>query len=130
MLLTREAAPPMALLLLPLMIAGMMQALQGGQIEPMLWALALIAVLVAPVIALFQLQARIVEIEVTPPLVGLRTAWEVAKGAQTPFSQIGNLRADASGVYFAWSRQAVELTASDWRDPLLVRKALAEAHHA
>ncbi len=130
MLLTRESASPIAVLLLPLMVVGMTQSLQGGQIPPLLWILVGLVAALSPLIALFRLQTRIVEIVVSPPLVGARSAWQVARGVPMPFSSIGNLRTDAQGLYFSWSQQALELDAYDWRDPLALRDALAEAQRA
>ncbi len=130
MLLTREAAGPLALLLLPLMTVGMMQSLQGGQIPPLLWILVALAAALSPIVALFRLQTRIAEIVVSPPLVGARSAWQVARGVPMPFSSIGNLRTDSQGLYFSWSQQALELDAYDWRDPLALRDALGEAQRS
>ena len=130
MLLSRESAGPLAFLLLPLMVVGMMQSLQGGQIPPLLWILVAIVALASPFIALFRLQTRTVEIVVSPPLVGTRSAWQVARETPMPFSSIGNLRTDNQGLYFSWSQQALELDAYDWRDPLALRDALAEAQRA
>lgn len=127
MLLTREAAAPLAVLLLPLMVVGVTQALQGGQVTGLLWALTLGAVALSPLVALWRLQSRVVEVVVSPPLVGVRSAWQAVRGEPMPFAPIGNLRADATGVYFAWDRQALELAARDWPDPQALRRALAEA---
>ncbi len=130
MLLTREAAGPLAVMLLPLMVAGMTQSLQGGTIPALLWILAAGAAGLSPIVSLMRLQTRVAEIVVSSPLVGVRSAWQVAHETPMPFSSIGNLRTDTQGLYFSWSQQALELDAHDWRDPLALRDALADAQRS
>ncbi len=102
--------------LLPLMIAALSVALQGGSVRPFLVVFFPLAFAGAALWTGLALGRRVVEVEAGPQGVCLRTAWEAARDAPRTWDAIHGLRYGIPWITFAWGRSAVELDETDWPD--------------
>ncbi len=117
----RAYARPLPLALLPLMIAALAVALQGGNVEPFLTVYFPIGFAGAALWTAYVLGRRVVEVRLDARGACLRTAWEVASNVGCRWRHVHGLRYGAPWITFAWGRTAIELDGTEWpREPELL----------
>lgn len=123
----RAYARPLPVALLPLMIAALAVALQGGNVMPFLTVFFPLALGATALWTAFWLGRRIVEVQTAPHGVCLRTAWEVARSVECRWRAVHGLRYAIPWLTFAWGRTAIELDETEWPEAPLLLDALRSA---
>ena len=123
-LYSRAVARPMGLLMLPVMIVALVQALQGAPVFPEIFLAAGAALTASSAWTHFQLGHRVVELRVQGQRVALRTAIDVARDAAPVWEPLLRAKQQRDGLHLYVGDRTIHLSPSNWPAYERLRTAL------
>jgi len=123
-LYSRAVARPMGVLMLPVMIVALVQALQGAPVFPEIFLAAGVALTAASAWTHFQLGHRVVELRVQGQRVALRTAIDVARDVAPVWEPLLRAKQQRDGLHLYVGDRTIHLSPSNWPAYERLRTAL------
>ena len=127
---TRALVRPVAVCLLPVMVATLTAALQGFVVQPYVWGGAGAALGLASLWTTFRLQRTVAEIHVAGGEAAVRSVWDCVRTVPPAWEPVFDLRDYRSWCFATVGLSSYELEAADWPDYDALRDALKEARDA